>query len=99
MLVSFDEPVGLMLGETVVASLADRIDAHESDDPDAAAAWTHVVGRVTRTARGEDFRTYIAVEFDERYRSAAASLLTVLTPDDDVRSAGDGDLGPDDLAL
>jgi hypothetical protein len=51
-LLSFDEPLGFLLDERVVVSMP-------PDDP------IMLLGRVVRVARGTDFRTYIAVQFDE----------------------------------
>ena len=50
LLLAFDEPVGLPLGQRVVVSLM---------LPDGRC---HVVGEVNRVARGDDFRTYAAID-------------------------------------
>lgn len=65
MLVNFSEPIGLLAGERVVASIGDeQQDAH----------WCHVVGHVARVERsGTDM--LIAVEFDEQYRAEAGQFL------------------------
>ena len=52
-LLSFDEPLGFLMDERVVVSIP------PSDEP------ILLLGRVVRVARGTDFRTYIAVQFDE----------------------------------
>ncbi|MCU1391354.1 MAG: hypothetical protein JWL72_4692 [Ilumatobacteraceae bacterium] len=51
LLVAFEEPVGLPSDHRLVVSL-DLGDGH-----------FHALGRVVRTERGDDFRTYVAVEF------------------------------------
>gem|GEM_PF-6730624 len=51
-LLALAEPVGLPLGQRVVVSLG-------FDD-----GRVHAFGFVRRLARGDDFRTYVAVEFD-----------------------------------
>lgn len=50
MLLSFPEPVGLPTGLRVCISVA----------PDRSGA-LHLIGRVTRVARGDDFHTYAGV--------------------------------------
>jgi PilZ domain len=51
-LLSFAEPLGLLVDERVVVS----IPADEA---------ILLLGRVVRVARGTDFRTYVAVQFDD----------------------------------
>ena len=50
LLLAFDEPIGLLLGQRVVVSLMLR------------DGRCHVVGSVCRVARGTDFRTYAAID-------------------------------------
>ena len=50
LLLAFDEPIGLPLGQRVVVSLM-------LDD-----GRCHVIGSVCRVARGTDFRTYAAID-------------------------------------
>ncbi len=51
-LLSFTEPLGMIVDERVVVSLV-------PDEP------ILLLGRVVRVARGTDFRTYVAVHFDD----------------------------------
>lgn len=53
-LVAYDEPVGVVADERVVISLT---------PPDRAGI--NLLGRVARVAHGTDFRTYVAVRFEE----------------------------------
>ena len=52
-LLSYGEPLGLMVDERVVISMK------------AVEVTVMLLGRVVRIARGTDFRTYVAVHFDD----------------------------------
>jgi hypothetical protein len=62
-LVAFGEPIGLLVNERVVVSL------------EPLRGPIHLLGRVVRIARGDDFRTYVAIRFDE-HNEAELELLT-----------------------
>ena len=67
-LLSFAEPLGLLLEERVVICIPPE------DEP------IMLLGRVVRVARGTDFRTYVAVHFDEDQPRELERLGDVIEP-------------------
>jgi hypothetical protein len=78
LLLAFNEPVGFPVGHRLVISL---------DLPDGQF---HSLGHVTRADRGDDFRTYVAMEFDHLREHDFDDLSAQLDKLDEHRS------GPDD---
>jgi hypothetical protein len=62
LLLAFDEPIGLPVGHRVVVSLMLR------------DGRCHVVGSVCRVARGNDFRTYAAIDLTDSSPDEIARL-------------------------
>ena len=77
-LLRYDEPVGLQTDQRVVVSLA----------PSATAVM--LLARVVRVARGTDFRTYIAVQFDDDQLTELDLLEQQLAELDRDAAAGAG---------
>ncbi|MCU1365197.1 MAG: hypothetical protein JWN39_836 [Ilumatobacteraceae bacterium] len=73
LLVAFDEPVGFAVGHRLVASI---------DLPDGQF---HALALVVRTDRGEDFRTYMAIEFLNLRQEEFDDLAAQLDHVDDTR--------------
>jgi hypothetical protein len=73
-LLSFAEPLGMVVDERVVVSLL------PSDS-------ILLLGRVVRVARGTDFRTYVAVRFDDDQPGETERLEELVT---DELAAVDG---------
>lgn len=80
-LVAFDEPIALQDGERAVVSIS----IHDG--------LLHTLSRVVRCARGDDFRTYVAFEFeslhaddDERLAAFVESIRELGIPETDENS-------------
>jgi hypothetical protein len=65
-LLVFDEPVGVTPEERLVVSLS------------TPAGKVHLISRVVRSARGTDFRSYVAVRFEEIDRAERDHLAGLL---------------------
>ena len=75
LLLSFGELLGFPMGERILVSL-------DLDD-----GRFYAVGRIRRVERGDDFRTYVAVEFDEALHDGFDRLVAHI---DGGETAADG---------
>jgi hypothetical protein len=71
-LLAFDEPTAFPLGARVLLTLM------------LPSGRCHLIGTVRRTARGDDFRTYAAIELENRWDEEHERLERHLTDADDA---------------
>ena len=69
-LLAFAEPVGFPLGHRLIVSL------------NLAEGRIHLLGHVRRVERGDDFRTYAAIELGETVAEEYGRLIESLEPSD-----------------